>query len=467
MSEAIQREIDFSINAFEYLKENEQYLSKLSREKLDSKIKSYNLPEDRKTGIDDYFKTTNKDRLSEIYINNNNKQFDYSYNLFSKNKGKGFDKYFIDLKTRAQNGEFRERGKALDEVLFELSSFKYLTKIFGETSHLALQLFCKVFAVLNIIETVNPDLLVLCSAVKKTYYPEYARVISLANEKNIDMVERSLSLFELAEKDYFNLFFREEILFSNAFIENFAEFLEEDNQRQAWPIGKYETLMLCMLNMGGEFNDDYLSLYEKYKPLDINNAYLRIALLAQYLSKKSKMKITFKHINRDKLVDYNKPYYDDLKAAIESGDSTNYKTYKISTKIIELLTTQSYEVANEYIKEVSDGYLGKFLIKETIKKILERNEMSVNKARFILDYSPNTLYSYVSRAKKFTDSKVDVYKFTIELLRVNRFKESAEVARQLVELMQSDNSISDELLETIYMQMKLTLEIEGFRFIKK
>ena len=37
MSDAIQREIDFSLNAFEYLKENEQYLSKEAIVKLDKK----------------------------------------------------------------------------------------------------------------------------------------------------------------------------------------------------------------------------------------------------------------------------------------------------------------------------------------------------------------------------------------------------------------------------------------------
>lgn len=466
MSEAIQREIDFSINAFEYIKENEQYLSKLSRTKLEKKIESYTISDDRKTGIDDYFKLVNKNRdIATIDSSINTNQFDYSYDLFLKGHGKGFGKYFKDLKEKAEKGAFSQRGKALDEVLFQLSSFKYLTKIFGKTSHIALQLFCKVFAVLNIIEKSNSDLIEICEIVKEPYFLEYARVLSLANEKNVDMVERSLSLFEIDEKDYYKIFFQNEMLFSNAFIDNFAEFLEEDNARQAWPINKYETLRLCMLNIGGEFSADYLNLYEKYKPLDINNAYLKVALLSQYYSKRSKMKITFKHIKRDKLTEDNKLYYDDLKIAIESEDNSNFRTHKMSAFIIELLSSKSYEQADIYTKEVSNGFLGKFLINETIKKILESNEMSINKARFILDHAPKTLYSYITRNKKFFNNKADVYKFSIELLRVNRFKESADIARQLVETMQDDSSISDQVLETIFTQMKLSLEIEGFRFI--
>lgn len=466
MSEAIQREIDFSINAFEYLKENEQYLCKLSRAKLDKKIESYSILEERKTGINDYFKIVNKNRaISEIDYSININQFDYSYDLIKKGHGKGFDKYFNDLKSKAVKGDFSERGKTLDKVLFELSSFKYLTKIYGNTSHLALQVFCKVFAVLNIIEKGNEDLIDICEAVKEPYFLEYARVIALANEKNVDMVERSLSLYEMDERDYYKIFFQEDLLFSNTFTDNFAEFLEEDNDREAWPTSKYEALRLCMLNMGGEFSTDYLNLYEKYKPLDINNAYLRIALLSQYYSKRSKMKITFKHINRDKLTDNNKLYYDDLKLAIESEDNAKFKTYKIGETIIELLETKDYLISDLFTKEINKSFLGKFLINETIKKILESNEMSINKARFILDYSPKTLYSYITRNKKFLNNKADLFKFSIELLRVNRFKESADVVRQLIESMQDDRSISDELLETIFLQMKLSLEIEGFRFI--
>lgn len=466
MSEAIQREFDVSISAFEYLKENEQYLCKFSRTKLDKKIKSYSVTEDRKTAISDYFKIVNKNRiLSEIDCSINKNQFDYSYDLLKKGHGKGFDKYFNDLKTKAQSGKFSERGKALDGVLFELSSFKYITKIYGKTSHIILQIFCKVFAVLNIIEKSNEDLVDICEAVKEPYFLEYARAISLANEKNIDMVERSLSLYEFDETDYYKMFFQDEMLFSNAFTDNFAEFLEEDNVREAWPTSKYETLRLCMLNMGGEFSADYLNLYEKYKPLDINNAYLRIALLAQYFSKRSKMKITFKHINREKLTDDNKLYYDDLKIAIESEDNSNFKTYKISNTIIQLLETKAYEQADVYTKDVNVGLLGKFLINETIKKILESNEMSINKARFILDHSPRTLYSYITRNKKFLDNNADLYKFSIELLRVNKFKESADIVGQLLEIMQDDSSVSDEILETMFIQMNLSLEIEGFRFI--
>ncbi len=467
MSEAIQREIDFSINAFEYLKENEQYLTRLSSEKLDKKIKSYSIPEDRKIGIDDYFKKVNKNRaISEIDISINKNQFDYSYELLKKGHGKGFDKYFNNLKSKAQKGDFNERGKALDGVLFELASFKYLTKIYGKTSHLILQIFCKVFAVLNIIEKSNEDLTDICEAVKEPYFLEYARAIALANEKNVDMVERSLSLYEIDEKDYYKIFFQEDMLFSNAFTDNFAEFLEEDNAREAWPTNKYEPLRLCMLNMGGEFSEDYLNLYEKYKPFDINNAYLRIALLSQYYSKRSKMKITFKHIDRDKLTDDNKLYYDDLKIAIEGDDNSNYKTHKMSKTIIELLETKAYDMADVYTKEVNEGFLGQFLIKETIKKILESNEMSINKARFILEHSPKTLYSYITRNRKFLDNNADLYKFSIELLRVNRFIESADVVSQLLETMQDDRSISDALLETIFIQMNLSLEIQGFRFIK-
>lgn len=468
MNEFIKDDIDYSIKAFEHLNKYRNFLNEKSQQSIKENLLSYNLTQERLDKITKHFKIVNKNRSSiEFFDDIDKAQFDYSFNLFLKSNGKGFDKYFINLKKRARRGDFSQKGKDLDRVLFELSSFRYLTKIFGETTHLTLQIFCKIFAVLNIIEQKNPELSSICSAAKHPFYLQYETIISLANEKNIDMVERSMSLFELLEKDYFNLFFRDEILFSNAFADNFLEYLEEDNYRYSWPISKIETLQLCMLNMNGEFDDEYLALYEKYKPLDINNAYLNIALLAGFLSKKSKLKVTFKHINRDKLVEYNKPYYDALKVAIDSDDIHSFKTQKMSNELIDLLRTQPYEIVKVLIDELNEDYLGKYLIKETIKTILESRDFVINFARFILDCSPNTLSSYIQRSDKFVDIESEVYKFSVELLLVNRFEESGNIAIKLLENMQDDSSISSEVLDVIFEQMKLTFEVLGFRFIKK
>jgi hypothetical protein len=479
MSENIENVIWYGIGAFDYFIKREHHegpsslmktfttkreniLSDEYIESINNQIATFNYSEDVLVQKRVEIKKNFKGRPIVLDPNEFDKrQVKFIFKLFKRGGYPILDALLLNISDRIENEEINTDHKLFTKTMKELKSFYYVHLIDDIDISYAFKYQSKVLELFNRIIDINEDFFTIVDEAKqKLYFLIRNSMCDLyRDESKREEIIFSLKLYEII--DFFTLFNWLEQLFPTTLLNYLLKQLEIDNKREAWPVNRYHCLkMFCLENID-PLDKEYLKIYDKYFVLDNDNAYLMVALRAQYLDNMPLCKKMFDKIDEDNLNEPLYRQYDDISLVLESSDDGDCRTYKNKDEILSIIESGDREKFEEYLDEFDISTLSGYCLNECTKQLLDGKNYNAIEAEVVLYKNATSLYSYLSRSSEYIKQQdiASLYLLSTILLNVNLMKESYILLKRILEIIDCDDVV---VMDTLKLQLQTTKKFLGY-----
>jgi hypothetical protein len=479
VSENIENVIWYSIGAFdyfitrehhegpssilqEYTTKREYILSEKDEELIQNQIASFKYTDDVLSTKRVEIKKNFQGR--PIFKDHNafeNRQVKFIFKLFEKGDVSILDALLLDISNRISDECISTDSKLFEKILMELSSFCYLHLIDDLELGEVLKYQSKALVILNKIIDSNEELFSTVDEVKQKLYPlirnSIFELFQDDNKKSDILI--FIKPFEIL--DLFTIFDWSLQLFPITLIEYLMNELIKDNKRDAWPVNRYHCLKMFLLDNFDPLNEEYFKLYDKYFTLENDNAFLMMALRAQYKGNIPLSKEIYKKIDEDLLNEFFYRQYDDLCIALESSDEIELKTYKNKDEILAIIELGDRAKFEEYLNEFDTSTLSGYCLNECTRYLLSNKVYNAIEIEVILYKNPTSLYSYLSKSSEYIKDQdiASLYILTTILLNLNLINESYILLKRIIERIDCENAM---VIDTLKLQLLITKKFLGY-----
>ncbi len=468
MSESIEDVLWYSIGAFDYLKNSDYNTINLQsgntiidqsiQSEIDSAIKSLNLTpteiDSKKKIIESMCK---KRRKFPIKSNVDREKLDFISNLYFNYGFKGFDDYISNLEFLIDNNKLDE-NIILSENLKTLSSFQYLELLGNMEQKDLLKYYSKVFSLFTKIIDFDINLFDAVDSEKQPFYFLIQKTLLnlYQDKKNSNIIIIYLKTFEIL--DLFIIFETSSNLFPTKMVEYIQEQLILSAKTENWPPNRYNLLNMFLLEILNPLHEDFLILWKNYYGMDINVAYLKMAIFALYNSNVDTFERLMDKIDPNEYDSIDLEKYYELIDIRENFESRELINYKIKDEILSLIAKNDREELTTFLAtKIDDNYLNKFCLDQVITSLLDAKNFSVIECEFILYAAPMSLIVYLARSSSYIkDEDISLlFIYSVLLLSLNLFDEALMLSTKILEKVLTLNKVNDSVIANLELQIKI------------